>query len=192
MRNVRLAKLMHRFLQFSIAALLIAIAIFAAGFGFFRFFNQRLTVVDEPASGEGYVGRGTYFQGTQLMARVSRSDILVSTRWKPDAQNPPVSARRAIAIANRAIRSVGNIDPLGMEFRNAELTRYEGDIWYWTVFLDEAAGSNDEGFQSGYPIIVLMDERVAVPRPFMQRNYVESESQLGWNIGSTLLDFDEP
>ena len=92
--------------------------------------------------------------------RISR--LLATPEWKSDQENPPLSARKAIAIATGI---VDKLKPYGDGVKMPPPTlklRESSGRWFWVAYFSP----NDwRRFNSTFPIVVLMDGTVVEPRP---------------------------
>jgi hypothetical protein len=107
------------------------------------------------------VDADTYFN-----SRLPISRLAATPKWEADDENPPLSARKAIAIAEALMKELA---PYGQGAKlNAPTLklRESGGHWFWVVYYSP----NDwRQFQTTFPIVVLMDgtavrpERMAPP-----------------------------
>lgn len=93
-------------------------------------------------------------------SRLPLSRLAATPKWDADDENPPLSARKAIALAEATLKEV---QPYGPEAKfdapMLKLRDCRGD-WFWVVYYSP----NDwRRFQSSFPIVVLMDGTVVRP-----------------------------
>jgi hypothetical protein len=106
----------------------------------------------------------SYTSGKQYVVEVSREALEKSPAWKDDDENPPLSARRAIRLANAMKGSlVKDSDDYKWQFETAALTSDSGK-WYWVIRYE---AHFQRGVSSGprafLRIVVLMDGTVIKP-----------------------------
>ena len=85
--------------------------------------------------------------------------------WKADAENPPVSARKAIALADKYVAQKFKPDPKvapkwEQDFESISLVAH-GDHWFWHVHYEwyPTQGEPGENVPHAY-VVVLMDGTV--------------------------------
>jgi hypothetical protein len=94
-------------------------------------------------------------------SKLSISRLLATPEWKQEQEHPPLSARKAIAIA-RAI--VDRQAPYGKDVKLASPTlklRESNERWFWVVYF---APHDWRRFHSTFPIVVLMDGTAVEPK----------------------------
>lgn len=114
----------------------------------------------------GETGFSSYAIGRKFDVSFSE-EIEQTPKWKEDAQDPPVSARRALELAE-ARKSELVRDECGLVWglRSLELAP-EGDDWYWLAAFEahpEKAGPLD--FAPDLLVVVLMDGTVPRHKAF--------------------------
>ena len=102
---------------------------------------------------------------------IREADIKKTPGWKADAENPPVSARKSIALATRLRKSLLP-DSKKYKWRlvSAELNPYWlPERWYWVVEFEgnRTDVSNETGLAPQLRVVILMDGTVlkAVLKP---------------------------
>jgi hypothetical protein len=106
----------------------------------------------------------SYSFSNQYVVRVSGEDLEKSPSWKDDAENPPLSAKKAIKLANEMKDSLVKD---GKDFKwileSASLKPARRDRWYWLLNYEVEF----QGAHTGAPIqlrlVVLMDGTVIKP-----------------------------
>jgi hypothetical protein len=100
-------------------------------------------------------GPDTYYTSRLTLARLE-----ATPKWKAEEENPPVSARKAIAVAEAILKELQPYGPdAKFEAPTLKLRECRGD-WFWVVYYSP----NDwRRFQSSFPIVVLMDGSVVRP-----------------------------
>lgn len=101
------------------------------------------------------VGPDDYFNSRLPIARLQ-----ATPEWEAGEENPPLSARKAIAVSEALVKQLNPYGP------DAELNpptlklRESGGRWFWVVYFSP----NDwRQFQSSFPIVVLMDGTAVKP-----------------------------
>lgn len=93
-------------------------------------------------------------------SRLTLARLAATAKWKPHDENPPVSARKAIALAEATLKEVQPYGPdAKFDAPTLKLRDCRGD-WFWVVYY---APDDWRRFQSSFPIIVLMDGTVVKP-----------------------------
>lgn len=97
-----------------------------------------------------------YYNPRLPISRLQQSPV-----WKPEDDNPPLSARKAMTAAAAVMKELA---PYG---KDAELSsptlklRESNGYWFWVVYYSP----NDwRRYQSTFPVVVLMDGEVVRPR----------------------------
>ena len=96
--------------------------------------------------------------------------------WKPEAENPPLSPRKAMRLADVKKRQlVKDRADFNWRLRSIELVPGDGDRWFWLVNYEEQPrlrpGTGASGPWSELRLIVLMDGTVVEPEvsPWLDR-----------------------
>jgi hypothetical protein len=136
------------------------------GFAMLRYFTFVIVLVSLPTPLSASKGLASYAEGKSFVVGIEDEDLLKSPAWKSDAQNPPLSARKAIELATEQQKALVK-DSKGhkWEFVTADLTPDTSvDRWYWEVTFTAHVrpGGTPPGFES-LRVIVLMDGRVLKP-----------------------------
>lgn len=153
--------------QFSIAALLIAIAGVSVALAIFRYLNPPPVYSLPTQPGAGFLNTRTYAFGYKYEVNVTQKLLDRTPRWDRRNQNPPLSANEAMVLAeqvrlrlvkNEKLGDPSDIDYGWWELRAAELTPFNSDHWYWRVrfqYIVEQTGPPNE-----LELFVLMDGTV--------------------------------
>lgn len=102
----------------------------------------------------------THVGETYFNSRLPISRLALTPKWEEADENPPVSARKAMAIAAEVMTGLA---PYG---RDAKLNaptlklRESGGHWFWVVTYTP---DDWRQFHSSFPIVVLMDGTVVRP-----------------------------
>jgi hypothetical protein len=105
--------------------------------------------------------------GKQFIVIVHDEEVAKTPKWKADAENPPISARKALSLANAAKeRLIKDDDAYKWHLQSIQLTatnkRQEG--WYWVVCYEGAYhGLGSSGPRKLFKLAVLMDGTVPEP-----------------------------
>ena len=110
----------------------------------------------------------TYFSyafAKQYAETIPRKALEKSPSWNGESENPPLSARKAIKLANEVKDTVvKDSKEIKWKLREASLVPTDDEKWYWLVYYEGVA----QGFViSGIPphlrLVVLMDGTVIKP-----------------------------
>jgi hypothetical protein len=98
---------------------------------------------------------------------IRESDVKRAPKWRKDAENPPVSARKAISLAAELRKSL-ILDSKRYHWRlnHAQLNPYWlPERWYWEVEFeaDRTDVSNETGLAPVFRAVILMDGTVVKP-----------------------------
>ena len=106
----------------------------------------------------------SYAFSKQYVVRVSNEALKESPSWKDDAENPPLSAKKAIKLANDMKDSLVKD---GKSFKwileSASLKPARGDRWYWLLNYEVEFEGAHVGPPQNLRLIVLMDGTVIKP-----------------------------
>ena len=132
-------------------------------------FGVITVLVGLPAPLSAGMALASYAEGKSFYVEIHDEDLLKSPAWKADTKDPPISARKAIALAmEQQKKLVKNSKDHKWELQTANLTPDTSvDRWYWEVRFTAYV-------QPGKPtaeflrVIILMDGRVLKPvvRPY--------------------------
>jgi len=120
-----------------------------------------LAAADPPAP---RVTNNNYAFGKKYTSTVTQVALDRGPRWKADADDPPLPARKAIRAADALkVRVAKLADGWTWEFKGAALKPLGKDQWYWSVTYE----AEKEGVASFGPwrleLIVLMDGTAVEP-----------------------------
>jgi hypothetical protein len=120
-----------------------------------------------------YYSYGSYGHtpAKQYVVTISVAALEKSPAWRDDAENPPLSARKAIKLANEMKdRVVKDSDDHKWTFKDAALHPAVDGKWYWLVYYEFEQQQPSNGViigSSGHPaflrLVVLMDGTVIKP-----------------------------
>jgi len=135
-----------------------------------RFVVAAIAVVGLPAPLAASKGLASYAEGKSFYVEISDEDLLKSPPWKSDAENPPISARRAIDLATQQQKMLVK-DSKGRKWRFVTADLYPDssvDRWYWEVTFAIDTRPEDLSPQENLRVVVLMDGKVLKPvvRPY--------------------------
>jgi hypothetical protein len=107
----------------------------------------------------------SYAFSKQYIVTISREALEKSPSWTDDAENPPLSARRAIRLANGMKDSiVKDSNDFKWRLRSASLEPAGDRKWYWLVYYEaEFQGGASTGQPNHLRLAVLMDGEVIKP-----------------------------
>lgn len=155
--------------QYSIAALLIAVAGVSIALAIFRYLNPP-PVFTLPTTTGGLFNSSTYAFGFKHEVIVTQEMLDRTPRWDRRNQNPPLSANEAMVLAERfrlrLVKSEKLPDPSDIDYGRweltaAELTPFDSKHWYWRVrfqyFVEQTGPPNE------LELFVLMDGTVVEP-----------------------------
>ena len=118
---------------------------------------------------EDFVFRDSlYFSGHEYRVTVTEETLRTSPAWKDTADDPPLSARKAMKLANeKKLTFVKDFKDWKWDLSAARLKRSPDGKWFWVVEYESHPADPDVAF-SGMPpdlsIVVLMDGTVIVPK----------------------------
>lgn len=97
--------------------------------------------------------------------KISDEILEKSPSWNDDAENPPLSARKAISLANEMKDSlVKDSDEFKWKLQSTSLQPTDGDKWYWLVRYEaKFQGGGSTGVPNHLRLAVLMDGTVIKP-----------------------------
>jgi len=102
-----------------------------------------------------------YVSGKKFATTVTEGAVAKAPAWKADAEDPPLSARKALASAKVALRRLLPAMKEGeFTLSSLSLTPLHGTGWYWAVTFQ---GQSLTGFPPTLRIVVLMDGAVVEP-----------------------------
>lgn len=108
------------------------------------------------------LGNGRYFVTT-----ISREMLQRSPPWRPNEANPPLSARKALAVAEREkarlIRPSADRDTV-WSLEGISLVPRADDRWYWVIEYWGTPGGALGGSPSVLNVVVLMDGTLVQPK----------------------------
>ena len=98
---------------------------------------------------------------------IRESDMKKAPKWRMDAENPPVSARKAISLAAELRKSlIPDSKSYHWRVDHAQLNPYWlPERWYWEVEFeaDRTDVSNETGLAPIFRAVILMDGTVVKP-----------------------------
>jgi hypothetical protein len=97
---------------------------------------------------------------------INDEDLLKAPEWKSDAENPPVSTRKAIRLASQAKETLVKDTPVyNWKFAEAALRLDQtGQRWYWLILFERRLRNGDAEADAPKRLIgVLMDGTVLKP-----------------------------
>jgi hypothetical protein len=107
------------------------------------------------------------FNGRDFVTTISCEMLRRSPPWRPNEANPPLSARKALALAEREkarlLRSSADRDTL-WSLEGISLVPRAGDRWYWVIEYWGRPGGALGGLPSILNVVVLMDGTVVPPK----------------------------
>jgi hypothetical protein len=104
------------------------------------------------------------YGGKKYEFRISDEDLQKTPAWAPAAENPPLSARRAIDVARKQLAT---LIPNGKDWRlYAVMMRPIEDRWIYLVeFLEPLRGDGGgQQVSAGFQLVVLMNGVAVTPR----------------------------
>jgi hypothetical protein len=107
----------------------------------------------------------SYTTSKNYTITISREALANSPAWKDDQENPPLSARKAIKLANETKDSlVKDSKDYKWKLRDAALTPAGDEKWYWVIYYEaEFRGGASTGTPHFLRLVVLMDGKVVKP-----------------------------
>lgn len=117
-------------------------------------FGQDARAYQPPRVKTGQIVWSTHADGQKYVTTLKISQLLATPTWDEGQENPPLSARKALAAAQEV---VARFAPYGKETKLPppllKLRENDGH-WFWVVYFSP----NDfRQFQSTFPVVVLMD-----------------------------------
>ncbi len=95
---------------------------------------------------------------------ISGDALEKSPAWKDDAENPPLSARKAIKLANEMKDSlVKDSKDFKWTLQSASLEPAGDGKWYWLVHYDAVFQGSSTGIPNRLRLVILMDGTVIKP-----------------------------
>jgi len=109
---------------------------------------------------------GSTVAGKQYLVTVTQRALEKAPVWKDDAENPPLSARKAIRLADQLKSKLADdTDKWKWDRETASLVEWVPGRWYWLVSYE---GRPTDGIASGnmprVQLVVLMDGTVVEPK----------------------------
>lgn len=106
----------------------------------------------------------SYAFSKQYSVSITREALEKSPTWKDDVENPPLSARKAIALANELKDSlVKDSDDFKWTLQSASLQPAGDGKWYWLLHYDAIFRGASTGIPNHLRLVVLMDGTVIKP-----------------------------
>jgi hypothetical protein len=106
----------------------------------------------------------SYAFSKQYIVSISRAALEKAPSWKDDADNPPLSAKKAIKLANEMKDSlVKDTEDFKWKLESAALKPAGDGKWYWLVHYDAVFQSAPTGQPNHLRLVVLMDGTVIKP-----------------------------
>lgn len=106
----------------------------------------------------------SYAFSKQYIVSISDEALEKSPPWKEDAENPPLSARKAIKLANEMKDSlVKDSKRYKWVLQFASLYPTGEGKWYWLVHYDAEFQGGSTGIPNHLQLVVLMDGTVITP-----------------------------
>ncbi len=114
----------------------------------------------------------SYADSKQFKVKVTREALEKSPAWKDDAENPPLSARKAIKLANETKESlVKDSEQYVWKLRSVSLEPAGEGRWYWLVNYEaHVRRGGSTGIPPNLRLVVLMDGKVIKPEVKDYRN----------------------
>lgn len=100
------------------------------------------------------------FKGHYYGYFTTYSNMMRMPGWKTGTSEPPLSARSALHIAEKSVRSLCSADAT-LEPLKIVLMNWFGGVWYYDVQFQVFDDSPYPGYRAPFDIIVLMDGKVA-------------------------------
>lgn len=102
--------------------------------------------------------------GMSVQTYISTDQFKRQPKWLKDQENPPVSARQAIRLANSQLKGVEKelrLAKTTLRFKHASIESFGDDYWAWVVEYNEYF--NSDLLSGRVRIIVLMDGKAIAP-----------------------------
>jgi hypothetical protein len=116
----------------------------------------------------GVIEIHSYALGKHYIVAVTQKQLDKSPIWKDDAENPPLSARKAMKLtATMKDNLVKDTDRLVWKQEGASLEEAGDNRWYWLISYrasDPRPGTGSTGQPPTLRLIVLMDGTVIEPQ----------------------------
>jgi hypothetical protein len=129
-----------------------------------RFLAAAVAVVFLASAARAEITLWSYAFAKKYTVTIIDEALKKSPAWENDAENPPLSAKKAIKLANEIKDSlVKDSKDFKWKLRSASLEPAGEDKWYWLINYE----AQFQGFSSGIPnhlrLVVLMDGTVVKP-----------------------------
>jgi hypothetical protein len=106
----------------------------------------------------------SYAFAKQYKVTISEEALKKSPAWQSDAENPPLSARKAIKLANEMKDSlVQDSKGYKWELQSASLEPADDDKWYWLINYEAHKPGLSNRRPDNLRVAVLMDGTVVKP-----------------------------
>jgi len=106
-----------------------------------------------------------YAFGKAYVSRIPGEALVKSPRWSQGVDNPPVSAGKAIKIAQLTKeRLLKDSEDFKWKLASLRLEQIGDGHWYWIVCYFAEFRGNSTGIPNQVPIVVLMDGTAVMPR----------------------------
>ena len=106
----------------------------------------------------------SYAFSKQYVVSISDDMLEASPSWKDDAENPPLSARKALTLATEMKDTlVKDTQEFKWALRSCTLQPADGDKWYWLVRYEAEFQGASTGRPNHLRLVVLMDGLVIKP-----------------------------
>jgi hypothetical protein len=109
---------------------------------------------------------GSYTADRQLAVSITNAALLASPPWDGKAENPPLSARKAIALAStKKDKLVKDSEDWKWHLESASLRPSDEGRWFWLVsFVAYPQRAMLAGVPPTLRLVVLMDGTVVEPK----------------------------
>jgi hypothetical protein len=105
----------------------------------------------------------SYAFGKQYAVTISREALENSPAWKDDVDNPPLSARKAIKLAEELKNALVK-DSKEYKWKLVSAELHPGDKWFWLINYEAKFQLGDSsGIPNNLRLVVLMDGTVIKP-----------------------------
>ncbi len=105
--------------------------------------------------------------GKHYSTPITEAMVKKTPAWKADAENPPVSARKAMALAEKYVDQKFKLDKANAEkwergFESISLVEH-GDHWFWHVHYEWYPTQEEPGENVPYAYVVVLMDGTVVP-----------------------------
>ena len=104
------------------------------------------------------------FEGRKYSYELATSDVKATPSWNPSREDPPLSLRSALGVAEATLRRYVK-DADDWEAENITLKQVDVEKWIYEIaFSCNKRGCFEKGYLASFPILIKMDGSAVEPK----------------------------